>query len=120
MKPDGFKYYEMVLCYIDDVISMSEKPLRAIEGIKATFKLKNDKAEVPEMYLGGDICQVATSSGTRCWSLSSEKYVKTAVANVQEKLATSNLRLPPKCIAPFVSNYHPSEDTSKELDAEGT
>ena len=76
---------------MDNVISILHLPMRAIEGIKATFKLKNDKAEVPEMYLGGDICQVTTDSGTRCWTLSSEKYVKTAVANVEEKLAESNL-----------------------------
>jgi len=42
------------------------------------------------------------------------------VANVQDKLAASNLRLPSKCLTSFVSNYHLSEDTSKELDAEGT
>jgi len=119
VKPDGFKYYEMILCYVDDVIAMSEKPMVTIEGIKATFKLKGDKAEVPDMYLGADIKQVTNSSGTKCWTMSSEKYVKTAVANVEEKLAKSNLRLPSRCITPFISGYHPSEDTSKELDSEG-
>ena len=52
VKPDRFKYYKMVLCYVDDVISMSATPVKTIEGIKATLKLKNDKAEVLEMYLG--------------------------------------------------------------------
>ena len=76
----------LILCYVDAALSISHLPMSAIEGIKATFKLKNDKAEVLEMYLGGDICQVTTDSETRCWTLSSEKYVKTAVANVEEKL----------------------------------
>ena len=41
-KSTGEAYYEMILCYVDDVISISEDPMRAIEGIKKTFKLKGD------------------------------------------------------------------------------
>ena len=110
----------MVLVYVDDVIAISHEPEKVIEGIQAVFKLKGDKAEVPEMYLGGGVKQVETASGTKCWTLTSEKYVKTAVANVEEKLAKSNLRLPSKCGTPFTSGYVPSEDTSSELDGNGT
>ena len=119
-KPDGNRYYEMVLCYVDDVVSISAHPMEAIEGIKAVFKLKGDKAEPPEMYLGGGIAKVSTGSGTKCWTMSSEQYVKTAVANVEEKLNKSNLRLPTKCPTPCTSGYHPANDTSPELNAEGT
>lgn len=94
-KANGFKYYEMILVYVDDVISISENPAKSIEGIKATFKLKGDEAEIPEMYLGAGIQEVNCDSG-KCWTMSSEKYVKTAVANVEEKLAKLNLRLPSK------------------------
>ena len=118
-KSNGFKYYEMVLTYVDDVISISEAPMRAIDGIKSVFKLKGDKAEVPDMYLGGSIATAVTDQGTRCWTLSSEKYVKSAVDNVETTLAKSGLRLPSKCVTPCASNYHPAEDTSKELDAAG-
>ena len=117
--PDGREYYEMILCYVDDVISISHKPMDGIEGIKKTFTLKGDKAEEPEMYLGGNIATAETASGTKCWTLSSEKYIKTAVANVEEKLSKSGLRLPSKCTTPFVSGYHPSEDTSLELNTKG-
>ena len=118
-KSNGDRYYEMLLCYVDDVISISTKPMDAIEGIKAVFKLKGDKAEVPESYLGGTIRKVKTDLDNECWTLSSEKYIKTAVANVEEKLAKSNQKLPTKCITPVASGYHPSEDTSNELNAEG-
>ena len=119
IKKDGFKYYEVVLCYVDDVISISEVPMVVMDGIKAVFKLKGDKAEVPDMYLGGSISKARTGAGTECWTLSSEKYVKTAVANVEECLAKNGLRLPTKCNTPFQSGYHPSDDVSRELDAEG-
>ena len=119
IKPDGSRYYEMILCYVDDVISISTNPMDAIDGIKAVFRLKGDKAEVPEMYLGGGIQEVVNNSGRRCWTLSSEKYVKTAVLNLEETLAKKGKRLPSKCKTPLVSGYHPSEDTSPELDSDG-
>ena len=119
-KADGHKYYEMILCYVDDVISISEKPMRAIEGIKAIFKLKGDKAEVPDMYLGAGIVEVANEYGTKCWTMTSEKYVSAAVKNVEDELAKQGQRLPSKCLTPFSSDYHPSEDTSRELNADGT
>ena len=31
--PDGRAYYEMILCCVDDVISISHKPMDGIEGI---------------------------------------------------------------------------------------
>ena len=42
-KADGFKHYEMILCCVDDVTSIGEFPMRAIEGIKAVFKLKGTR-----------------------------------------------------------------------------
>ena len=45
MKPDGFQYWELVLCYVDDVLSVSDSPMRTMKQIKARFKLKDDKIE---------------------------------------------------------------------------
>ena len=119
VKLGGFEYYELVLVYVDDVISISESPMDAIEGAKAVFKLKGDKAELPDMYLGGGLSIVETALGTKCCSMSSEKYIKMAVMNVKENLGKTGLRLPTKCITPIASGYPPSEDTTRELDAEG-
>ena len=41
------------------------------------------------------------------------------MANIEEKLAKSGMRLPSRCITPMTTGYHPSEDTSNELNAEG-
>lgn len=120
VKSNGYEYYEMLLVYVDDVISISENPEEDIRGIQATFELKGGRGEVPEMYLGADIKEVSCGEGKKCWTMSSDKYVKTAVSNVEENLAESNLRLPPKCITPTKTDYHPSEDVSHELDSIGT
>ena len=69
VKPNGHKHHEMILCYVDDVIAISDTPMRIIDGVKATFKLKGDRAEVPDMCLGGDIRQGETATGKKCWTL---------------------------------------------------
>ena len=45
----------MVLCYVDDVLTISATPMKNIEGTKAVFKLKGDKAEVTDLYLVASI-----------------------------------------------------------------
>ena len=47
--------------------------MKTIEGIKALFKLKYDKAEVPDMYLDILIQKLETADGTECWVMSGEK-----------------------------------------------
>ena len=87
----------MELCYVDDVLEILATPMKNIEGTKAVFKLKGDKAEVPDMYLGALIQKVETADGTECWMMSAEKYVKADVENVELKIAKSNCRLPSHC-----------------------
>ena len=70
---------KMLLCYVEDVLAISAKPMKTTEGIKSVFKLKGDKAEVPDMYLGASIQKVETADGTDCRMMSAEKYVKAAV-----------------------------------------
>ena len=51
--------------------------------------------------------------------MSSEKYVKSAVANVKEKLAKSEKRLPGRCNTLLKPGYRPEMDDSCELKADG-
>ena len=50
--------------------------MKTIEGIKQVFKLKGEKAEPPDMYLGASLQRVETASSEKCWAMSSEKYVR--------------------------------------------
>ena len=60
IRTDGTECYKYVLCYVDDVLDISCNPMRTIEGIKRMFKLKDDKYEPPEIYLGAFLEQVQT------------------------------------------------------------
>ena len=55
--------------------------MKDIEGIKAVFKLKGDKVEVSDMYLGASIQKVETADVTECWMIDdmSSKQVRTEV-----------------------------------------
>ena len=107
MNPEGAEYYEMVLCYVDDVLAISDMPMRTMDGIRSVFKFKDDKAEVPDVYLGATLSQAKTETGTKCWSMSSEKYVNAAIENLESKLGKSDMHLP-KCRTPMSTSYHSS------------
>ena len=79
VKPDGFEYYELVLCYVADVLCMSHNLMKTMKGIQRSFKLKDDKIDT---YLGARLLKMTTANGTVCWSMSSETYCKAAVKNV--------------------------------------
>jgi hypothetical protein len=120
VKPNGFEYYEMVLVYVDDVMVISHVPSRTINGIKAVFKLKGDAAAPPDMYLGVTLEKKENAAGTKCWTMSPEKYVNASVKNVEEALAKDGKKLPSSCPTPIQGTYpHPSEDISAELNADG-
>ena len=118
MNPDGAEYYEMILCYVDDVLAISDIPMRTMDGIRSVFKLMDDQAEVPDVYLGATLSQVETETVTKCWSMSLEKYVKAAIDGLESNLGKSDMHLP-KCRTPMSTSYHPSEDVTKELNVEG-
>lgn len=118
VKPDGFQFYEMVLCYVDDILCISHDPEATLRSLTGVFKLKDDKVEEPEMYLGAQLGKMNVD-GFECWTMSAEKYVLASVKNVEEVLAKKGLRLPTKCYTPLASDYRPEFDASPELKSDG-
>ncbi|KAI2504499.1 hypothetical protein MHU86_9998 [Fragilaria crotonensis] len=118
VKPDGFEYYELVLCYVDDVLSIAADPAATLRGLQSVFKLKDDKIAEPDIYLGAQLGKMEVD-GHECWTMSAEKYVQASVRNVEESLAKKGLRLPTKCYTPLPPDYRPELDTSNELKSDG-
>jgi hypothetical protein len=90
-------------------------------GFKRTSSsIKDDKIAEPDVYLGATLAKMALENGKTCWSMSAEQeYVKAAVSNVEESLAKSGRRHPPRCVTPFSSNYTLWLEKSPELKADG-
>jgi hypothetical protein len=121
VKPNGDKYYEMILCYVDDILCASHDPMKSMDRIREKFELKNDMVKTPSDYLGGVLELTTNENGTICWSQSADKYLQAAVANVEEKLRESRRELQKAkyCSTPFLSNYRPELDDTAELSLEG-
>ena len=54
-KPDGTRYYEMLLVYVDDILVLSHDMKPIIDGIAAQFRLKEDSLRAPGQYLGATV-----------------------------------------------------------------
>ena len=85
-KPDGTMYYEMLLVYADDILVLSHNTKPIIEGIVSQFRLKEDSLRAPNPYLGATIKIFTDDNGYESWAMSSDNYVKAAVAKVIEDL----------------------------------
>ena len=114
VKEDGFEYYEYVLCYVDDILAISHKAKDVLKAVQAIFKLKDDKIEPPDMYLGATL-SVMEDNGVQAWCMTSDKYIKAAIENVELELSRVNQRLPSQCKTPMAAGYRPERDVSVEL-----
>ena len=76
VRDNSFKYWEYVLCYVDDILAISDNPHKLLSGVQLKFKLKDDKMEEPEMYLGADLSKMNNEDGDECWAMSSENIVQ--------------------------------------------
>ena len=72
-----------------------------MEAIQNKSNPKDDKIAKPEVYLGSGLEEMTNDHGTECWSMSSEAYCKTAIKNVEDKLAKEVRQLPTNCHAPL-------------------
>ena len=116
---NGFKYWEYVLCYVDDILAISQDPGKTMKSIQSKFTFKDNKIEKPEIYLGAGMSQMDNQDGDLCWAMSSDNYCSALVNNVEEVLARKGLRLPSKCPLPLTNGYKPEMDCTAELKSEG-
>ena len=55
VKEDSFEYYEYFLCYVDDIVAISHKAKDVLNAVQAIFKLKDNRIEPLDMYLGATL-----------------------------------------------------------------
>ena len=118
IKPDGHQYYEYIMLYVDDVMAASHNALSLMKDLGKGIKYKNDTIEPPTSYLGAQLKKKKLPNGNHCWSLSSEKYVNAAIANVEAAAKKKGRKIPHKVRTPMTSSFVPELDGSTELDGE--
>ena len=118
VKPNGAEYYELLVCYVNDILSVSLDAISVLRSLQGQFKLKDDKIEPPDVYLGAQLGTMEVE-GHHGWFMSSEKYIKSAIQNIEDTLQKAGQCLPLKCKTPLVHGYRPELDTSPELKSDG-
>ena len=109
----------MLLVYVDDILVLSHDTKLIIDGIAAQFRLKEDSLHAPGQCLGATVKIYKDQDGYECWAMSSDDYVKAAVAEVMEDLEKKGLKLKGKAFRLFQSAYCPELDVTEELDETG-
>jgi hypothetical protein len=103
---DGFHYYEYILVYVDDILSISKNPREVLEKLRMIYWLKNDEINPLKLYLRLMISKFVTlSTITECWAMGSQEYVKEVIHNVKKYLKQHDLELKKKALGQLLSNY---------------
>jgi len=125
-KHDGLKYWEYVLCYVDDILVISHFPQAIMDDISKFVKFKPGSVEPPKHYLGADILLHTIHDGNmdtpmkQVWAMSPQEYIKRAIQEVERELTMDNSYLPKKIQTPLSHGYRPERDFSLELDSQRT
>lgn len=118
---DGFKYYEYVLIYIDDILVVSHDPRAVMTRLEQTYTIKPESIGSPTAYLGAQIKRhtlprTDDPDNRDRWAMSSDPYVKRALGEIETELAKSGQRLLTRVTGPLADGYRPELDSTKELD----
>ena len=70
------------------------------------------------MYVGAELSNINNVFGQYGWAVSSDKYCKAAVNNLESVLEKRDLRLPLKCVTPLTFVYLPEINVTGEIKAE--
>jgi hypothetical protein len=119
-RSDGTRYYEYVLVYTDDILSLSCDPNATLCHLDQHFLIKPGSMGPPTFYLGATIGKYKFGEGDECWYMGSEQYVAEAVRNVTNWLEQRGLMLKTKTSSALPSNYQPELDTTRLCNDEDT
>ncbi len=110
VKPDGTKYYEYALCYVDDTMVISTDPDKIIEVLREHFVLKevSNPGELRQHYLGAILGKYSFKDGLTGWYMSAEEYLAQAIPTVE---AEWDEKLYKKASLLLSNDYHPEMGT---------
>jgi hypothetical protein len=122
IKSNGETYYKYIFVYVDDILVSSEVPEAIIKTIGQAYRLKENSISVPKTYLGAEIKTLRdpNNPSVEMWSMSTDRYLKEAIRNVEFVLEKADLKLPTKVATPLSHKYRPELDVSSFLDADYT
>ena len=118
---DGYKYWEYILMYYDDLLVISHRANLVMKGFDIAHTLKPDvdgnEWANPTTYIGADIAKFQVpDTGETCWSMYGDTYSKEEIKNVEIKLAKYGPQLINTTKLPIKLVYSPELDVSPVLE----
>jgi hypothetical protein len=83
---NNHSYYEYMLIYVDDFVSMSHEPKESMRKLHTFLPMKESSIGPPDIYLGTKLSKVKLTNRVKAWAMSPSKYVQEAVTNCEEYL----------------------------------
>jgi Reverse transcriptase (RNA-dependent DNA polymerase). len=123
VKEDGFRYYQMILVYVDDILHLSHEPGVVMDALRRSYELKKGSVGPPTRYLGANVERIQLGDGRETWAMSSRDYIESAISNVESMRKLDGeppLKIYGDCKRPYPKDYRPEIDVSDELDPKGT
>jgi hypothetical protein len=105
------------VCYVDDILVISHNPKEVMDFLAGEYTLKDGSVIEPDLYLGNQVKKWDLENGDTCWAMSSDLYVKRAVAEVEKELEKVGDRLSTRASTPMSAGYRPEVDATPLLDA---
>ena len=119
--PNGDKYWEYLICYVDEILVISHDPQLTMDMLSESYTLKAGSVKEPDQYLGDKIHKFQIKNyddPTKiCWGISSDLYIRRAVTEVECDLEQIDCCLPTRVTTPLSQGYQPELDVSAEIDA---
>jgi hypothetical protein len=114
------EYYEYVMVYTDDILVISEQPAKILTCLDQHYVIKPSSIGPPTQYLGAQIGQfrIPDEPEKIQWSLSSKKYAKEAIRNLQQWLVEHNLPHLKSTSSVLPSGYRPELDATEYCNEE--
>jgi hypothetical protein len=104
-----------------NALCVSLDPMKTVRGLEEMHTPKKRSVGEPTTYLGAQVkkwtIEGSDNPDKPRWAMSSEKYVKAALRDVETELDRVHKRLPSKAPTPLTSGYHAELDATPELDA---
>ncbi len=102
VRENGDHYYEYVLVYVDDILSLSANPRETMNSIAKLYRLKETPCK-PSKYLGVDIIEHSypDAPAKRLWGMPSYQFVRKAIRVVELELNKVGKRLATKASTPM-------------------
>ena len=109
-----------MLLYVDDCLAISHDAMSVLKRLDNFFQMKPGSIGDLDIYLGAKLREVTLDNRVKCWSMSSAKYVKDDIRNVEEYIEENldGMKLKKKASLSWPRNYAIENDESPELPPE--